>query len=217
MPICGFFFSQRVLSAQPVGGANAVELADTHPETKALSHQTLNLAACGRCVVLAILQHIGEHLTPKLRGMAMAPLNEGVHAFTLDALEQPIHGGTMHRDRAAPSCFSCGHPLSHRPDKLSPGSLPCVEYLTLVCSRHDWHDHSSLPQRHVEPHACRVRIFLFHFSHTCQISMRCPSGSRKKAWIFSLLEQGSQKLRAASAQQVVGGQTVRHLNALVRW
>ncbi len=101
-PVFDFFFSRRVLSAQSVGGAHAVELADTHRETEALSHQALDLAACGRHVVQAVVQHTGEHLSPKLRGMAVAPLNEGVFAFALDTLEEPVHGTPMHRNGAVP-------------------------------------------------------------------------------------------------------------------
>jgi hypothetical protein len=98
-PVCGFFFELRVLSAQPVGGTHTVELADTHRVPTTLDHQTLDLAAGGRRVGLAILQHTGEHLSPKLRGMAVAPLDECLLAFTLDALEQPIHSAPMHRNR----------------------------------------------------------------------------------------------------------------------
>lgn len=62
MPVFGFFFSERVLSAQPVGGAHAVQLANAHGEIETLSHQTLDLAACDRRVVLAVIQQKGEHL-----------------------------------------------------------------------------------------------------------------------------------------------------------
>ncbi len=104
-PVFGFFFSRWVLAAQPVSGAHAVELADTHRDPESLSHEALDLATCGRRVVLAVLQHKGEHLFPKLRGVTVAPLDECVLAFTLDALEQPIHGRAMHRNGAAPLCL----------------------------------------------------------------------------------------------------------------
>ena len=55
MPVFGFFFSRRALSAQPVSGAHVVQLADTHRETEALRNAGLDLTACGRRVVLAIL------------------------------------------------------------------------------------------------------------------------------------------------------------------
>jgi hypothetical protein len=55
-------------------------LADTHTETEALSHQVLNLT-----VVLAVIQHHGEHLSLKLRGVTVAPLDECLLTFTFDA------------------------------------------------------------------------------------------------------------------------------------
>lgn len=88
-PVCGFFFSRLVLSAQPVDGAHTIELADTHTEIKALSHQALDFAACGRHVILAVIQHTGEHLSLKLRGMAVAPLSQCLLTFALDTLEEP--------------------------------------------------------------------------------------------------------------------------------
>ena len=67
-----------------MSGSHTVELADTHREAKALSHQALNLTASGKRVALAIIQHKGEHLSPKLRGVAVAPLWECVLTFLLD-------------------------------------------------------------------------------------------------------------------------------------
>ncbi len=53
-PVCGFFFSLWGLSAQPVRGAHTVQLADTHRDPEALSHQALDLAACSRRVILKV-------------------------------------------------------------------------------------------------------------------------------------------------------------------
>jgi hypothetical protein len=61
MPVFGFFFSRNWCATQPVGGAHAGELTHTNREAEALSHEALDLAACGRRVVLAILQQKGEH------------------------------------------------------------------------------------------------------------------------------------------------------------
>jgi hypothetical protein len=104
-PVFGFFFSWRVLSAQPVSGAHTVQLADTHRETEALSHEALDLAACDRRVVLAVIQHTGKHLPAEFDRVTVAPLDEGVFAFTLHTLEEPVHGAPMHRNGAAPQCL----------------------------------------------------------------------------------------------------------------
>ena len=101
-PVCGFFFSRWGLSAQPVSGTYAVELADTHTETEALSHEVLDLAAGGRRVGPAVIQQKGEDLPAQNGRVAVALLDTGVLAFALDALEQPIHGCPMHRNGAAP-------------------------------------------------------------------------------------------------------------------
>jgi len=45
----------------------------------------LNLAAGDRRVVLAVIQHHGEHLSLKLRGVTVAPLDEFLLTFTFDA------------------------------------------------------------------------------------------------------------------------------------
>lgn len=129
-----------------MSSAHAVELANTHTETEALRHQALDLAACGRRVVLVVIQHKGEHLSPKLRGVAVAPLDECLLAFTLDALEQPIRGGTMHRDRAAPPCLCGGHPVFHVPDNLPLGELTS---LALVWCHHRWRRHHLHPVHHL--------------------------------------------------------------------
>jgi len=104
-PVFGFFFSWRVLSAQPVSGAHAVELADTHRETEALRNAALDLATCGRRVILTVIQQKGEDLPAQFNRVAVALLDEGVLAFVLDTLEEPIYGSTMHRNRAASSCL----------------------------------------------------------------------------------------------------------------
>ena len=75
----------------------------------------------------------------------------------LDSLEESVHSRPMHRNRTASARFSCGHPLLHRSDKLLPGRLPSVGYLTLVGCRHDRHDHSPFP-RHAEPQASGLDI-----------------------------------------------------------
>src|SRR6266849_3404697 len=145
-PVFGFFFSRQCLSAQPVSSAHAVELADTHRDPEALRHEALDLAACGRRVVLVVIQHTGEHLSPKLRGVAVAPLGECQLAFTLDAPQQPIHSAPMHRNRAAPPCLCDGHPVFHVPDNLPPGELTS---LALVWCHHRWHRHYLHPVYHL--------------------------------------------------------------------
>jgi hypothetical protein len=146
-PVCGVFFSRQILSAQPVGSAHAVELADTHRDPEALSHQALDLATCGRRVVLTAIQHTGEHLSPKLRGVAVAPLDERVLAFTLDTLEESIHRRAMHRDRAASPCVRGSYPLLDLPNNLPLGYLACLlglSWPTLVWCfwrDHRWHRH----------------------------------------------------------------------------
>ena len=104
-------------------------------------------------MALAVIQDPGEDILTQLCGMSVSPLSQCLLAFALDTFEQSIDRRAMHPHRTASPCFSCGHSLFHRPDKLSPGSLPCVGYLTLGGLRHDWHDHSSLPPRRAEPHA----------------------------------------------------------------
>ena len=66
-----------------MGGAHAVQLANTDRKTKALRNLPLDLAAGGRRVVLAVIQHTGEHLSSKLRGVAVSPLESARH-LTLD-------------------------------------------------------------------------------------------------------------------------------------
>jgi hypothetical protein len=63
MPVFGFFFSRDCPAAQPVSGAHAIELADTHRDPELLRNAALDLAACGRRAALAVIQHKGEHLT----------------------------------------------------------------------------------------------------------------------------------------------------------
>src|SRR5258708_21846131 len=96
-------------------------------------------------MALTVIQDPGEDIPAELRRVSMSPLSQGLLAFALDTLEQSIDRRAMHPHRTVSVCFSCGHPRLHGPDKLSSGRLPCVGYLTLVGSRHDWHDHSSLP------------------------------------------------------------------------
>lgn len=104
-PVFGFFSSWRVLSAQSVSGAHAVQLADAHRDPEALSHQTLDLATGGRHMVLAVIQHTGKHLPAKFDRVAVAPLDEGMFTFALDTLEEPVHGAPMHRNGVAPPCL----------------------------------------------------------------------------------------------------------------
>jgi hypothetical protein len=106
-----------------VSGAHAVELADTHHDPESLSHEALDLATCGRRVVLAVFQHKGEHLFPKFRGVTVAPLDECVLTFLLNTLEQPIHSRAMHGDRIASARLCGGHPLLHTLNNLPPGCL----------------------------------------------------------------------------------------------
>ncbi len=73
-PVFGFFFSRQVLSAQFVSSTHTVQLADTHRDPETFSHQVLDLVASGRRVTLAVIQKKGEHLSPKLRGVAVTPL-----------------------------------------------------------------------------------------------------------------------------------------------
>lgn len=105
MPVFGFFFSRDCLMAQPMSGAHAIELADTHRKTETFCHQMLDLAAGGRYVVLAVIQHKGEHLPTQLDRVAVAPLDTCLFAFALYTLEQPIHGRMMYRDGAALPCI----------------------------------------------------------------------------------------------------------------
>lgn len=114
-------------------------------------------------MALAVIQDPGENILTQLRGMSVSPLSQGLLTFALDTLEQSIDRRAMHPHRTASPCFSWGHPLLHRPDKLSPGSLPCVGDLTLLCCRHDGYDHSSLSPRRAEPHANRFGRFCFTF------------------------------------------------------
>jgi hypothetical protein len=67
-----------------VSGTYAVELADTHRDPEALSYQMLDFAARGKHAGPAVIQHKGEHLSSKLRGVTVAPLDAGVLAFVLD-------------------------------------------------------------------------------------------------------------------------------------
>jgi hypothetical protein len=84
-PVCGFFFSRQILSAQPVGSTHTVELADTHRDPEAFSHEVLDLAAGGRRVALAVIQHQGEHFPAQFDRVTMSPLDQSVLAFTLDS------------------------------------------------------------------------------------------------------------------------------------
>ncbi len=77
-------------------------------------------------MALAVIQDPGKDILTQLRGMSVSPLSQGLLTFALDTLEQSIDRRAMHLHRRAFVCFSCGHPLFYRPDKLSPGSLPCV-------------------------------------------------------------------------------------------
>ncbi|GHO90025.1 hypothetical protein KSF_000730 [Reticulibacter mediterranei] len=54
-PVCGFFFSRQVLSAQLMGSTHAVELADTHHDPKTFSHEMLDLTAGCRRVTLTVI------------------------------------------------------------------------------------------------------------------------------------------------------------------
>ena len=96
-------FSQRCLAAQTVSGAHAVQLADTYTETEALSYHTLDFAACGRRVALAVIQHKGEHLSTEFDRVAVAPIIESTLSFVLYPLEKPVDRRAMHRGRAASS------------------------------------------------------------------------------------------------------------------
>jgi hypothetical protein len=145
-PVFGFFSELRCLSAQPVGSAHAVQLADTHREVKALSHEALDLAAGGGRVVLAVIQQKGENFPAKLRGVPMSPLSQCLLAFALDTLEQPIHSGAMRRDRTEPSCLCGGHSLLHVPDNLPPD---CLTSLALVWCHDKWHRHYLHPVHHL--------------------------------------------------------------------
>jgi hypothetical protein len=87
-----------------MSGAHAVELADTHTEAQTLRHQVLDLAACGKRMGLAVIQHTGEHLPAKFDRMAVAPLDEGVFTFALDTLEESVHGAPMQK----PALLECG-------------------------------------------------------------------------------------------------------------
>ena len=137
-PACGFFFSRWSLSAQPVSGTYAVELADTYRDPEALSHEVLDLAAGSRRVGPAVIQQKGEDLPAQNGRVAVAPFDVGVLAFALDALEQPIHGCPMQRDRAESSCLCGGHSLLHVPDNLPPDELSS---LALVWCHYKWHCH----------------------------------------------------------------------------
>lgn len=119
-PVCGFFFSRQILSAQPVGSTHTVELADTHRDPEAFSHEVLDLAAGGIRVALAVIQHQGEHFPTQFDRVTMAPLDQSVLAFTLDSLEQPICSGTMHRNGAVPSRLCGRRPKLHLSNKLKP-------------------------------------------------------------------------------------------------
>jgi len=106
-----------------MSGSHTVELADTHRETEVLRHQALDLAAGGRRVALAVIQHKAEHLSLKLRGVAVAPLGQCYLPVTLDALKEPVHGRAMHRNGAATPCLGGCCPKLHLPDDLAFGSL----------------------------------------------------------------------------------------------
>jgi len=117
-PVCGFFFSWRALSAQPVSSAYPVELTDTDRETEVLGHKALHSRTGDKRMALAIVQHPGENLPAELDWVSMSPLSQRRFTFALDTLEQPIHSCAMHQDRAESPCVRGGHPLLHVPDNL---------------------------------------------------------------------------------------------------
>ena len=88
-----------------MSSAHAVELADTHRETKSLSHQALDLVTCGRRMALAVIQYKGEDLPAQFDWVAVASFDEGERAFTLHTLQESVHGRAMHRNRTAPPCL----------------------------------------------------------------------------------------------------------------
>lgn len=137
-PVFGFFFLWWVLSAQPVGGTHAVELADTHRETEALGHKALHSRTGDKRMALAIVQHPGENLPAEFDWVSMSPLSQRLFTFALDTLEQPIHRCAMQRDRAEPSCLCSSHSLLHVMDNLSPDEL---SFLALVWCHSKWHGH----------------------------------------------------------------------------
>lgn len=137
-PVCGFFFSRRVLSAQPVSSAYPIELTDTDRETEVLGHKALHSRTGDKRMTLAIVQHPGENLPAELDGVPMSPLSQRLLTFAFDTLEQPIHSCTMQRDRAEPSCLCGSHSLLHVPDNLPPDELSS---LALVWCHSKWHSH----------------------------------------------------------------------------
>ena len=101
-PLEAFFSELYRLTAQSQAGTDTVELADAGGGTEALNNGTLDLSTRNTRAGLAVLHQVGEHLPAQFNRMAVALLCKYLLAFTLDALEQPIHGGTMHRNAAAP-------------------------------------------------------------------------------------------------------------------
>lgn len=61
-----------------------VQLANAHGEAEALRNAALDFVACGRHVVLTVIQHEGEHFPAQNGRVAVALLDEGVLAFVLD-------------------------------------------------------------------------------------------------------------------------------------
>ncbi len=66
-----------------MSSAHAIQLANTHPETNVFGHQALDLAARGRRVVLAVIQHPREDVPAQFDRVAVPPIVEGVLSFTL--------------------------------------------------------------------------------------------------------------------------------------
>lgn len=125
-----FFFLRWGNATHAVGGTDTVELTDTHCESESFGQEVLYFTACGRAVVLAVVQQPGEGLATQFDWMAVSPLGQRLLSFAMHALKQSIDCRAVHGERAEPSCVRNGCSLLHLPDKLSPGCL------ALVCRHH---------------------------------------------------------------------------------
>lgn len=133
----GFFFSWHQLAAQTMSSMNSVELTDTHREIEPFGDQVLEFRIGSRCMALAILQDPNEHLSAQFGRVAMAPLDECLLAFTLDTLEQPIHGRVVHGDRAASPRIGGRCSVPHLLNN------PLSSNLALICYFRSW-DHAHI-------------------------------------------------------------------------
>ncbi len=105
-----------------MNGTHTVELTDTHREAEALSHKALDLAAGGRCVVLAVIEHKSEHLPAQFNRVAVASVDQCLFTFTLDATRAADTRSYDASERSSASAPLRQLPLA-RPAEQSPAWL----------------------------------------------------------------------------------------------